>query len=438
MGFSKAEDCQPCLSCLKHSPQQTWDILKMDLAAFERLSLENDILHRDDTPLSICQKRDPQHTADYVHPERKVIVESEKEVVYPKVASRHQGAKAPKTTSRLNPTAPSYRRLPISPLGSSRPSQRSPVPGFVPYQPVRLRSNRPHRVPTTALVRSASAQEEATPPQSEPAVKFQPRAHKAPRYKSNRPVNVMELRITFSPDKLPMPVPTANYLFQASSVPRRISSPQSLLVVLDFNGTLLARKKPPQTFTGRPFLRKFLQYCLENHTVMIWSSARPATVDTICRDIFPPQQRSKLLREWARDTLDLTKQEYYDKVQVYKRLDRIWEDSTLQSEYSVFNNHEIGLWSQANTVLIDDSPLKARKQPYNHIEVPEYTLESGQEGGMEVLNQVVAYLEELRNWDDVSCFIKDKSFKVSSGWKWDREKDPNVALDERLKAMHIT
>ena len=225
-----------------------------------------------------------------------------------------------------------------------------------------------------------------------------------------------------------MPVPTADYLFQASSTPRRTSNPQSLLIVLDLNGTLLARRRHSNQVLPRPNLGNFLRYCLENHTVMIWSSAQPASVDVMCEKIFQPQQRLNLLREWARDTLDLTEYDYYEKVQVYKRLDRIWDNSILQSQYVDFNHHKEGIWSQANTVLIDDSLVKARKQPYNHIEVPEYTLQSGAEGGMKVLNQVVAYLEELRKWNDVSCFIKGNHFEINSGWVWDWTKDKAATM----------
>lgn len=229
--------------------------------------------------------------------------------------------------------------------------------------------------------------------------------------------------LRFSPRRLPAPEPTADYLVRSFFEPKKLPNPKSLLVVLDLNGTLLARSRGGGTITERPYLARFLGYCLKHHSVMIWSSAQPESVAQMCGKIFNPQQREKLVQEWGRDTLELTNKDYYEKVQVYKRLDRIWDDILLQSKHPCYKT--LGRWCQANTVLIDDSRLKAQKQPFNHIEIPEYTIRSCDEGtGMEVLGQVVGYLEELRQWDDVSRFIRANNFEIDMGWSWDWEECP--------------
>src|SRR3954468_11877820 len=47
------------------------------------------------------------------------------------------------------------------------------------------------------------------------------------------------------------------------------------LIVLDLNGLLLDKK----TSTGRPYLRDFLNFALDNFHVVVWSSAMKKTVD---------------------------------------------------------------------------------------------------------------------------------------------------------------
>jgi hypothetical protein len=220
------------------------------------------------------------------------------------------------------------------------------------------------------------------------------------------------------------PKPDAEYILQSSQIPHISTIPQRLLLVLDLNGTLVFRRKGGPTFTPRPLLRDFLQYCFNTHSVFIWSSARPENVNAVCSGIFTPAQRKQLVGEWGRDTLELTHDEYFEKVQVYKRLDRLWDNASVQSTHPDYERG--GRWSQANTVLIDDSKLKAAKQPYNHIEIPEYLGNKKEKGSgvNEILARVVSYLEAARWWGDVSCFIKYQSFKVHEWQKWDWEKVP--------------
>ncbi|MCJ1242545.1 hypothetical protein MMC14_010554 [Varicellaria rhodocarpa] len=228
---------------------------------------------------------------------------------------------------------------------------------------------------------------------------------------SSSPAISAKLKLSFSPFSLPVPHPTNQYVVQAFPEPEKLSTPRSLLIILDLNGTLMDRRR--NHLVLRPWLSDFLEYCLGNHTVMIWSSATPENVKSICERIFTPDQRKQVLREWGRDTLDLTTTEYYEKIQVYKRLDKIWDDATLQSNHPDANN--LGCWSQADTVLIDDSVVKAQKQPFNHIKVPEFTRSPKKASEDDVLCQVMTYLEELRKWDDVSRFIKNDPFRVKQG-----------------------
>lgn len=126
-----------------------------------------------------------------------------------------------------------------------------------------------------------------------------------------------------------------------------------------------------------------------------------------------------LLGEWGRDTLDLTSAQYKQHVQIYKCLDRIWGDEKIQKSHPEFERGE--RFHQHNTVLIDDSKLKASAHPFNHVEVPEFARGGDEkEGdGRAVLGQVVGYLEEARKWSDISGFVRRRPFKVDSGWRWE-------------------
>ncbi|RPB16059.1 hypothetical protein P167DRAFT_596159 [Morchella conica CCBAS932] len=213
-----------------------------------------------------------------------------------------------------------------------------------------------------------------------------------------------------------VPVPTAEYL-ALSLQPARLASPapdREQLIILDLNGTLLARKcgrakSGSINPTPRPGLRAFLGYIFRHFGVMVWSSARPDNVALMLKALFTPAERGMLLAEWGRDTLGLTRVEFNQKVQVYKRLDRVWE-----GQYCVAFPGRGG-WGQGNTLLLDDSPAKAVGQPYNHVEVSEFLGTMREVREDRVLINLVGYLEEIRWQGNVSAFIRTAPFGVSAG-----------------------
>ena len=217
----------------------------------------------------------------------------------------------------------------------------------------------------------------------------------------------------------PTPIPAATYLQRAAIPARKLSTPQSLLLILDLNGTLLWRPRGSQIYTPRPSLAAFLAHCVTNYSVLIWSSATLVNVSGLCSKIFTPEQRQCLLGEWARDTLDLNTKQFNAKVQVYKRLNRVWRDEAIQKAHP--RSITGGRWRQDNTLLLDDSRLKASAEPHNAVVLPEFVKDGGEVDGSgdEVLAQVVAYLEMARRVDNVSSFVKKHPFRIDAGWKWD-------------------
>ena len=204
---------------------------------------------------------------------------------------------------------------------------------------------------------------------------------------------------------LPAPEPTKAYLANANAVATHLNLPQSLLLILDLNGTLLYRTTKATSYVPRTGLEKFLDYCFADHSVLIWSSARPHNVAGVCEKLFTPVQRELLLGQWGRDTLGLTSKQYHQRVQVYKCLEIVWNNAAIQSRHPDFPKG--GRWGQHNTVLIDDSAMKAAAQPFNHIEVPEFvSAKNPAEARREVLKQVILKLEEMRFWNDVSALMR--------------------------------
>jgi hypothetical protein len=104
-------------------------------------------------------------------------------------------------------------------------------------------------------------------------------------------------------------------------------------------------------------------------------------------------------------------------VQVYKNLKLVWSRSQIQSYHPDYETG--GRFGQHNTVLIDDSSIKASAQPHNLLEIPEFcaTPEQMQD---DVLRVVAGYLETLRQQADVSRFIRKEPFKDdASRWSFD-------------------
>jgi NLI interacting factor-like phosphatase len=162
-----------------------------------------------------------------------------------------------------------------------------------------------------------------------------------------------------------------------------------------------------QEFRIRPGVHQLLDYLFKNHIVMFYSSARPENVKAMVDALATKKQAQSLAAIWGRDKLELTPAQYNEKVQVYKKLEKVWQDERIQA-----TSPGKQLWNQTNTVLVDDSHLKALSQPHNLIQVPEFTkkkLDKEQKRReLEIVASVRAKLEELKWAHDVSRHI----------WRW--------------------
>jgi hypothetical protein len=217
---------------------------------------------------------------------------------------------------------------------------------------------------------------------------------------------------------LPAPQPTQEYLDQAAGEPSTIDTPGQLLVILDLNGTVLFRpNRNAKTMIERPFLKPFLRYLFQNFKVMVWSSAKPENVKSLVSQALDNDLRSQLVAQWARDSFGLSPTNYQQNVQVYKNLKLVWSRNQIQSFHPDYETG--GRFGQHNTVLIDDSSLKASAQPHNLLEIPEFSATQEQMEG-DVLRVVAGYLKTLRLQADVSRFINKEPFKDdASRWSFD-------------------
>ncbi|PPR05041.1 hypothetical protein CVT24_010187 [Panaeolus cyanescens] len=222
--------------------------------------------------------------------------------------------------------------------------------------------------------------------------------------------------------------PTTEYLTTADVPSKQLDDPTSSrkLLVLDLNGSLLVRsphRKPPhiprhmpydpyaepgrpralRTVHPRPYMRAFRDYLFHDETkrwldTMVWSSAQPHSVADMVDKAFG-ERKDELKAVWARDTLGLSSDQYHQKTQTTKDLAKPWAEisalrpsaavssrgtsvppppsSPVASEAAVELETDVASQSHSahTTLLMDDSPLKAILQPFNHLCISEYTNE---------------------------------------------------------------
>lgn len=86
-------------------------------------------------------------------------------------------------------------------------------------------------------------------------------------------------------------------------------------------------------------------------------------------------------------------------------------------------NNGLKGFDQRNTILIDDSKEKASSEPFNHVEIPDFTEEIWRDGKDDALRKVAGYIDVARGYENVSSYIRERPFDVSGqyedpeGWK---------------------
>jgi hypothetical protein len=233
---------------------------------------------------------------------------------------------------------------------------------------------------------------------------------------------------------LPAPLPPPHYFRIALGPCYVIEPPLKCLIVLDLNGTLIYRpsRKRPTHLIARPYLKPFLRFLFENFSVMVWSSARPENVKAIVDNVLDEELRSMLVARWARNTFGLTTAHYSMNVQVYKDLTKIWNCEEIQMKHPHY--HSGDRFGQNNTILLDDSKIKADAQPHNLLEIPEFEA-TPEQMKSDILREVAGYLQTARMQNNVSSFIRQNPFKGDGRWRYDWPDE--VAAESETKGGEV-
>ncbi|KAJ7649988.1 hypothetical protein FB45DRAFT_730783 [Roridomyces roridus] len=202
---------------------------------------------------------------------------------------------------------------------------------------------------------------------------------------------------------------------------------QRKLVIFDLNGTLLLRspsRAGARQIYLRPYARSLVAYLTHPDVrnwldCMVWSSAQPHNVSQMVDRVFGAGEgagKGPLLRAvWARDTLGLSRAKFHQKTQTTKDLAKPWGffAPTNDPTKSAFPTH-----GPETTLLVDDSPLKARLQPWNHLCVAEYDATS-----------------RIR---DLDAQVPDSSTSASGAKSQKRKREPSEEEEEEEEEAAAT
>jgi len=229
---------------------------------------------------------------------------------------------------------------------------------------------------------------------------------------------------------------------EANSKVLNIGSPpirvqRKKLLILDLNGLLADinqdhhnshlshGKVRGKLVFKRPYCDDFLRFCIRNFELGIWSSRFKANTDAVV-DILMKDLKQHLLFCWDSSQCSATGHctvENKDKPLVLKELRKLW------------NKEEPGLpwnkgdFSPSNTLLVDDSPYKAlRNPPHTAIFPYSYSYKNDKDDSLGPGGDLRLYLENLATADDVQRYVEEHPF----GQLGITERSPNWKLYAKI------
>ncbi|KAI8988834.1 HAD-like domain-containing protein, partial [Pilobolus umbonatus] len=179
--------------------------------------------------------------------------------------------------------------------------------------------------------------------------------------------------------------PTADYLLKSNIRSDKTTFRHIQLLVLDLNGTLLAKNL--KTYYTRPHIYEFMEYIYSHFQVVFWTSATEGNMN---RMITFFQLYPNPLLCWSRRHIGLTEAEFFDNVITVKDLNMVWERLPW---YNLFN-----------TIIVDDSPEKVCLHPHNLVQLSTFDRDNNTQDT--VLLQLKEYLEKLQYQSNVANYIK--------------------------------
>ena len=103
----------------------------------------------------------------------------------------------------------------------------------------------------------------------------------------------------------------------------------------------------------RPHLTSFIDFCLKNYNVAVWSSARKENVDHLIDLVFGKVKRNLLVFVWGQEMCD----------QVHPHPDGVTVDKPLFLKDMAKVWKQFPQYNKSNTLLVDDSEWKTMKNP---------------------------------------------------------------------------
>ncbi|KAE8733001.1 hypothetical protein F3Y22_tig00001644pilonHSYRG00224 [Hibiscus syriacus] len=175
-----------------------------------------------------------------------------------------------------------------------------------------------------------------------------------------------------------------NYIVSATPPSRK-------LLIFDLNGVLAYIPRLPADVVLRTGLFEFMQFCVDNFVVALWSSKMRHNVDRVLEKL--PLFSEHFLFVW-----DQAKCKTYDNVTYCKDLNDVW------NACPDFN--------ELNTLLVDDSAEKMIYNPkYNYI--CSHTFHAAYHSNDNVLEKgrnIREYLENLLKAPNVPDFVRNNPF----------------------------
>ncbi|KAK9926138.1 hypothetical protein M0R45_023383 [Rubus argutus] len=198
--------------------------------------------------------------------------------------------------------------------------------------------------------------------------------------------------------------------------------PQKKLLILDVNGLLAdivqmefsipSRYKPDKIISGkavfkRPFCDDFLQFCFDRFNVGVWSSRTKKNVDSVI-DFLLGDSRHKLLFCWNQSHCTSTgfkTVENKNKPLVLKELRKLWEKLEPDLPWPR------GEYNESNTILLDDSPYKALRNPVNTAIFPNsFQFRNKRDSSLGPGGDIRSYLEGLAMVENVQKYVEHNPF----------------------------
>ncbi|MBA0847737.1 hypothetical protein Goshw_022379, partial [Gossypium schwendimanii] len=202
--------------------------------------------------------------------------------------------------------------------------------------------------------------------------------------------------------------------FQRKSVWR----PRKKLLVLDLNGILVdvvqqPNRKPNTRVDGkgvfiRPFCVEFLEFCFKTFNVGIWSSRLNRNMTKMIGLLLRKQWKRELFFCWDRKLCTITKfktLENEEKPLVLKELRKLWDKCSPKLPWRK------GDYDESNTLLLDDSPYKALRNPANTGIFPNpYQYTDADDHSLAPGGDIRDYLERIAVAENVQKFVEQNPF----------------------------